>query len=210
MHQFPKHYRRAVHITCCASALLTTSLLLGQTPEKVSPAKSLDFTLSSLEKEMVPLAEAMPADKYDFAPGPELFKAGSTANYKGVRTFAQTIAHVAQANFFFAVGVQGLRKPDDAMMARMGAIAKLTQKAELVQALKDSFAACHKAIATLTPENAWEQAGRNPDNTRAEQAIYTVAHARDHYGQLVEYLRMNGIVPPASEGRPLANPGKTN
>ena len=192
-----------------AAAGAMTCVLQAQSAQ-VAPAKSIDFTLSTMEKEMIPLAEAMPADKFDFAPGPDLFKAGATTSYKGVRTFGQTIAHIAQANFMLSVFVQGIAKPDDAMMAKIGAIGKMTQKADLVQALKDSFAASHKAVATLTPENAWEHAGRNPHNTRAEQALYTVAHARDHYGQLVEYVRMNGIVPPASEGRPLANPGKTN
>jgi hypothetical protein len=190
-------------VAACAVALAQTP------PSMVAPAKSLDATLSALEKEMIPLAEAMPADKYSFAPSADLFKAGLTPNYKGVRTFAQTIVHISQANFSLAVGVGG-KTMDTEMAARLTALAKLTEKADLVKALKDSFAAAHAAIATLTPENAWEHAGRGPDNTRAEQAIYIVAHARDHYGQLVEYIRMNGIVPPASEGRPLANPAKTN
>ena len=176
---------------------------------KVSPAKSIDFTFSALERELVGLAEAMPADKYDFAPDPDLFKSGQHPNFKGVRTFSQTIAHIAQANEFIYLGVGG-KKQDAAFAAKMAAIGKLTKKDDLVKALKDSLAAGHAAIATLTPDNAWEQSGRGATNTRAEQAMYGVAHSRDHYGQLVEYLRMNGMIPPASEGRPLANPPKAN
>ena len=179
-------------------------------PAKVAPAKSLDALLTGLEKDLVPLAEAMPADKYGFAPSADLFKSGTNADYKGVRTFAQMIAHLTQANYFFSLGMQGVQSPDEATGAKIKAVGTLTAKDDLVKALKDSFASAHTAIATLTPENAWDHAGRGPDDTRAELVGYAVAHARDHYGQLVEYLRMNGIVPPASQGRPLANPDKAN
>jgi len=196
------------------ATILMTALCLAaaaQAPaEKIAPAKSLDAALTAMEKELVPLAEAMPEDKYSFAPSADLFKPGLKTDYKGVRTFAQTIAHISQANFFFALAIQGIAKPEPAYAEKMAGIAKLTSKQDLVKALKESLASAHSAIATITPENAWEHGGRGPNDTRAEMAMYTVAHSRDHYGQLVEYLRMNGIIPPASEGRPLANPSKTN
>ena len=177
---------------------------------KVDPAKSLDAVVAGLEKQLMPLAEAMPEDKYNFAPSSDLFKPGVAVDYKGVRTFGQQLAHIIQANDFFFLGVQGISKPDAATAAKLAAISKLTQKDDLIKALKDSFAGAHMAVATLTPENAWDHAGRGPTDTRAEEVTHAVAHAYDIYGQLVEYLRMNGIAPPASQGRPLANPDKVN
>lgn len=207
------HLKRIITTTALsACCLIATAPSHAQAPAavtKVAPSKSLDGALSGLEKDLVPLAEAMPADKYSFAPSADLFKPGLNPDYKGVRTFAQTIAHLAQANYFFALNAQG-QKPDEAFSAKMAGIGKLTNKDDLVSALKDSFASMHKAVATITPENAWDHAGRGADDTRAEQALYAVAHARDHYGQLVEYLRMNGVIPPASQGKPLANPSKAN
>ncbi|WP_158823410.1 DinB family protein [Granulicella sp. S156] len=203
----------AVALVACSSSV--TAILHAQTPTptaiaKVDPAKSLDAAVTGLEKQLVPLAEAMPAEKYGFAPSSDLFKPGVTVDYKGVRTFGQQLAHIIQANDFFFLGVQGIAKPDAATTAKLAAIGKLTEKDDLIKALKESFASAHEAVATLTPENAWEHAGRGATDTRAEEVTHALGHSYDIYGQLVEYLRMNGIVPPASEGRPLANPGKAN
>jgi hypothetical protein len=77
---------------------------------------------------------------------------------------------------------------------------KLKKKDDVVTALAGSFAFAHKAIATLTPVNAF-QVIKSPEpgfQTRATLASFGISHAYDHYGQMVEYLRMNGIVPPAS------------
>ena len=142
--------------------------------------------LTGLEKEFTSAAEAMPADKYSFAP-----PSTNGAQFDGVRTFAQEITHVAQANYNYASGV-GKMKPD----VDVKGLSKLTDKTQVLAALAASFAYAHKAIATLTPQNAFESAYGNA--SRASLAGGVVAHAFDHYGQMVEYLRMNGIVPPAS------------
>jgi uncharacterized damage-inducible protein DinB len=210
------HFKRiatAVALVACSGCV--TTILHAQTPApaaiaNLDPAKGLDVAVTGLEKQLVPLAEAMPAEKYSFAPSSDSFKPGVTVDYKGVRTFGQLLAHIIQANDFFFLGVQGIAKPDAAMTAKLAAIGKLTEKDDLIKALKESFASAHEAVATLTPENAWEHAGRGATDTRAEEVTHALGHSYDIYGQLVEYLRMNGIVPPASEGRPLANPGKTN
>jgi uncharacterized damage-inducible protein DinB len=113
-----------------------------------------------------------------------------------VRTFGQQAAHVAQANYFFYSIVSGM--PLD---ASVNGISKLTKKDDIVAALAGSFAYGHKAIATITAANAFEVV-KSPEPgmlaTRATIAQFAVSHANDHYGQMVEYLRMNGIVPPAS------------
>ena len=75
-------------------------------------------------------------------------------------------------------------------------------------ALKASFAAFHQAVGMLTAENAFKKAGRGPSDTMISVLAGGMAHDRDHYGQLVEYARMNGVVPPASVGKPPANPAK--
>ena len=159
-----------------------------------APSQALDDMLSLLEREFVPTVKAMPADKFNFAPAPDTFSASQTTDFKGVRTFAQQVAHVAQANFYFYSVVSGT-KPDTDVKA----IGSMTSKDDLVNALTASFAFAHKAIATITPENAFLTIdGADGMHTRATVAAFGVAHAYDHYGQLVEYLRMNAIIPPAS------------
>lgn len=161
------------------------------------PSRAVDAQLSLIEHEMMGAVKAMPADKFDFAPSAAIFVPGQKTEFATVRTFAQQATHVAQANYFFYMTQSGL-KPD----ADVSAIAKMTRKDDVVAALAGSFAFAHKAIATLTPQNAFEVVKIDEPIpgffTRATLAQFAVSHANDHYGQMVEYLRMNGIVPPAS------------
>jgi len=189
-------------VACCALSL--GSLAAAQTGEMAkgpaqgtiaTPAESFDSQLSVIESEMMSAVKAMPADKFDFAPSAAIFVPGQKTEFATVRTFAQQATHVAEANYFFYSTVSG-QKPD----LDMQAILKLTKKDDVVAALAGSFAFAHKAIATLTPANAFEviQSPEPGFQTRATLAAFGVAHGFDHYGQMVEYLRMNGIVPPAS------------
>jgi hypothetical protein len=181
--------------TPCLHAQTATLRQAAYAPaEASSPAKSLDDLLSMLEKEAVGAAEIMPADKYSFAPSAAVFVPAQKTNYpKDIRTFAQQIAHLAQANYYFYSSITG-EKPG----AEAKAIAKMTSKDELVAALKASFAYARKQIATITPENAWVAIeGADGMHTRATVVGFGVAHGFDHYGQIVEYLRMNGLTPPA-------------
>jgi hypothetical protein len=160
-----------------------------------TPASAYDSQLSIVEFEMMGAVKAMPADKFDFAPSQAIFLPGQKTEFATVRTFAQQATHVAQANYFFYSAVSGL-KPD----VDMDGLPKLTKKDDVVAALAGSFAFAHKAIATLTAANAFEVVTVPEPGmwTRGTMAGFGVAHAFDHYGQMVEYLRMNGIVPPAS------------
>lgn len=184
-----------VAAACCL--LAASSLAVGQNAGKTAtPAEAIDAQLKLIEGEMMGAVKAMPAEKYSFAPGAEIFVPGQKTVYpSGIRTFAQQVTHVAQANYFFFSTVSGL-KPD----VDMQAMPKITSKDEAVAALAGSFAFGHKAIATLTPANAFEVLKSNEPGlqTRATLSTFAVAHAFDHYGQMVEYLRMNAIVPPAS------------
>lgn len=161
----------------------------------VTPSQALDSELSLIESEMMGAVRAMPADKFYFAPSSAIFVSSQQTEFQGVRTFAQQATHVAQANYFFYSAVGGLKL--DANVRDMG---KLTKKEDVVAALAGSFSFAHKAIATLTPSNAFEVVKISEPGlqTRATLAAFGIAHANDHYGQIVEYLRMNGLVPPAS------------
>jgi len=159
------------------------------------PAPAYDSQLSIIESEMMSAVKAMPADKFDFAPSQAIFVPSQKTEFGTVRTFAQQATHVAQANYFFYSTVSGL-KPD----VDTDGLPKLTKKDDVVAALAGSFAFAHKAIATLTLANAFETVKLQEPGiwTRGTLAAFGVSHAFDHYGQMVEYLRMNGIVPPAS------------
>jgi uncharacterized damage-inducible protein DinB len=181
-------------ILCCGLVVAATGSALSQAaaPAKpavgtvMAPAQVYGKLLSQLESEFVGAAEVMPEDKYNFAP-----PAGS-GEFKGVRTFAGQIKHVAGANYFFFGGSDFTQAEDK---AKSDAIEKLTTKAEIVQALKDSFAQAHKFVDGTTPENTFVMTA---NGTRGGMAAFGIAHFMDHYGQLVVYLRMSGIVPPAS------------
>jgi uncharacterized damage-inducible protein DinB len=173
-------------IAAVAALALTACCTVTQVfAATASPAQLFGKLLSGQEQEVVSVAEAMPADKYNFAP--------TSGDFKGVRTFSQQVTHVAEAQYFFFSGF-GIKSPVDPK-----SLEKLTDKDEIVKALKDSFAFAQKATETMTAANAFEQIDpKDGTNTRASIAAFSLAHTNDHYGQMVEYLRMNGIVPPAS------------
>jgi len=175
--------------------MLVTMLLslsaVSQTAQ-VDPAKVYGNMIRTAERASVGLAEAMPEEKYSFAPSADLFRDGKGTEFKGVRTFAQQIAHIASSNYEY-LQAMGFEKDKD-----VAATEKLTSKAEALQALKDSFAAAEKAAATITVQNAFEGMGPKKTATRAALASAIAWHTMDHYGQLVIYARMNGIIPPQS------------
>jgi len=157
-------------------------------------ASLVDRQVSQYEKNVVDVAEAMPADKYDFSPA-SLNIPG--AAYKDVRTFATLIKHTATANFRFWTTLTGEKMPEN--IKGPNGPDELKTKDQIVQFLKDSFAVGHRAAKTLTAENALEQVPFfRGTQARLFVASGAVIHAADEYGQMVEYLRMNGIVPPAS------------
>ena len=152
-------------------------------------AAQLNQQLLFVEKEFVDAAEAMPEDKYSFVPASEF----ANGNFKGVRNFAQQVLHVAGANCL----LYGAIIPDEPRQT--------APQAQIVKYLQDSFAFAHKAVSTITLENMLTPVRRAPNQfagTNLELAVFACSHGADIYGQVVEYLRMNGIVPPASANRP--------
>ncbi len=158
-------------------------------------ASIVDREIASVEKQVLEAAQAMPEDKFNFSPE-SLNIPG--AGYKGVRTFAQQVKHVAASNYAIWSALTGDKFPAD-FMGGDGPV-NLRTKAEILKFLTDSFALGHKAAAILTTQNML-QSPEHSKSTRLHVAEFGIAHAFNHYGQMVEYLRMNGIVPPASRGK---------
>jgi len=150
-----------------------------------------------VEQQVVSAAEAMPEDKYSFAP--------TNGEFKGVRTFAEEVKHIGFANHLFFGPLMGETIDVKSLEQNTNGPAELKAKAEIVQYLKDSFALGHKALASITAENQVTPLAKPVLpflNTRLAIANIGAWHSGDHYGQMVEYLRMNGIIPPASRPRP--------
>lgn len=174
-------------------ALLTLPLFASAAwGQSATLASAIDQEVTTVEQQIVDAAEAMPESRYDFSP--EGLRIPS-ADYKGVRTFAQQVKHIAASNYAIWAGVTGDNFPKDFLGGNGPENVK--SKAEILKFLKDSFALGHKAASMLTDQNSLlpRVAGKS---TRLHLAVFGVEHAYDHYGQMAEYLRMNGIVPPAS------------
>jgi len=183
-------------------SLQTVPLGHGQTPKQTPEAQNtptlasnVDREISTIEKLVLDAAEAMPEDKFDFSPE-SLNLPGS--EYKEVRTFAVEAKHIASSNYFLWSPLTGDKLPDGLKDGNGPETVK--GKTAIIQFLKDSFALGHRAAATLTPQNML-QTPEHSTSTRLHLAEFGVAHAYDHYGQMIEYLRMKGIVPPASRGK---------
>ena len=145
------------------------------------------------EKVIVSAADAMPADKYGFAP--------TDGEFKGVRTFGQMVKHLSATNYILAAAALGEEPPSDAG-DELGPEAVRT-KDEILRYLKGSFSNLDKAIEAIGQQSTPVKSSpisplKSTEATRLALVVESLVHAFDHYGQMVEYLRMNGVVPPAS------------
>jgi len=155
--------------------------------------QALQALLRITEKAIVSAADAMPADKYGFAP--------TDGEFKGVRTFGQMVKHLSATNYMLAAAALGEEPPADAG-DELGPEAVRT-KAEILNYLNGSFARLGNAIEAIGQNDTPVKSSpisplKSAEATRLALVVESLAHAFDHYGQMVEYLRMNGIVPPAS------------
>ncbi len=178
---------------CLTILVFPASAQQDQIPKNI--ADSVGGVLRWTEGDFLSLAEAMPESKYSFIP--------SGGDFKGVRSFAEQVKHVACANFGFFNEIEGKTPPEH---CEKGGPAKAQTKAELLKYLRDSFDYGNRVLATINTQNALARVDgpyAGP-NTQLGIAVAAVWHIADHYGQLVEYLRMNGIVPPATRQYPLA------
>jgi len=154
-------------------------------------SQALDSWITITENEVVGAADAMPESKYSFAP--------TVGEFTGVRTFAQQVKHLAANNYRMAAYILG-RTPTPDQKSETGPDT-VQSKAQIMDYLKGSFAVLHLAMSAINENNMLEPMAVAPSpsqKTRLQLAEDVVAHSFNHYGQLVDYLRMNGIVPPAS------------
>ena len=174
----------------CAVVGLITSFAAESAAPPMS--KVFDQQLTRVERDFVSLVEAMPADKFGFAP--------KVGEFKDVRTFSQQATHVGFVNYAVSAAVLGEKNPSETGPNENGP-ANLTSKEDIVKYLKASFAYAHRAMDTLTDANLRDMvksAFGDNKTTRLYMANVALWHSYDHYGQMVVYARMNGTVPPAS------------
>jgi len=182
--------RKKAHLLL-ASALVITSLANAQEkrPQSKTVPDSINLIWKSVEKDFTRLADAMPEDKWTFKP-----TQGAFAN---ARTFAEQVKHVACANQAWATQMLKQKQPE---RCDLGGPNPAKSKAEIMAYLRESFAQMDRAIASIDVQNLLEPVpGEYWGDNRLSAMTAAVWHISDHYGQLVEYLRMNGVVPPASQ-----------
>jgi hypothetical protein len=167
-----------------------------------TPGKAIIRTFDDQEYEFRSAAEAMPEDKWNYRPAPGLFKNEKPEfGPAEVRTFAEQVKHVACANFAFAAEMDGTKPPD---ACDKGGPNPAKTRAELLNYLRDSFSTLKKSLTAITAKNMYDpiEGPYAGPNTRLGLGVVCVWHVADHYGQVVIYLRENGIVPPASRSNP--------
>jgi uncharacterized damage-inducible protein DinB len=168
-----------------AVLVLCACAISAQGPAAQNPiAAGQKMLHSTIKSNIIRSAEKMPEENYAFKPTPE------------VRSFGQLIGHVADSQYMFCAAVIG--KPAPAP----GVEKSKTTKADLVQAVKDAFSFCDPAYDGLTDA----QAGAlvkffGGDQAKVTVLAFNTAHNNEHYGNIVTYLRMKGLVPPSSEPR---------
>jgi uncharacterized damage-inducible protein DinB len=183
---------------------LTSGNILAQVGQRVDTQETVSLDaqrerhaqqlfLKFAEKLIVSAADAMPADKYGFAP--------TDGEFKGVRTFGQMVKHLSATNYILAAAALGEEPPADAG-DEVGPESVRT-KAEILNYLEGSFAYLDKATKAIGQNRVPVKSSpisplKSTEVTRLALVVESILHAFDHYGQMVEYLRMNGVVPPAS------------
>ena len=169
--------------------IATAAAQMAAPPPPKTPGDSINAVLTIGEGEFTSAADAMPEDKYSFAP--------TNGDFKGVRTFAEQVKHVAATNYVFGAAILNEKPPVDT--GGENGPDSVKSKADIMKFLKDSFAYLHKAVASINEQNQLQMVDLfGMKLARGSVGTFSTAHPFDHYGQMVEYLRMNGIIPPAS------------
>jgi len=165
---------------------------LLQPPAHLPSSRVTDYWVSMQEKQMLALIEAMPAVKYSFTP--------TVGEFNHVRTFGEQAKHLAAFNFIAASAMMGEKPPGDAG-DEMGPDTVRTRD-QIIAYVRASYAALHRASATIDDGNvliaSTPQSPLVDNATRLGLAEEALIHSMDHYGQMVEYLRMNNVIPPGS------------
>lgn len=168
------------------ATLLFAGTLHGQTDPLEGVWQGYDGEWVHVSRQLIALAEAIPADKYAWRPAP------------GVRSTSEVIMHIAVANFFL-LGATGVKTPQE---TKSPALEKnMTAKADVISWLKRSLEAVKTAHLSATPSDLQRKVRIDERNANVD-GIYLriIVHANEHMGQLIAYARMNGVVPPWSAG----------
>ena len=161
----------------------------GPIVTRATVASIVDLWVTKIEQLTIPAADALPETLYAFAP--------TMGEFAGVRTFGEQVKHLAAANYHLAAKALGEKPPEGTRDE--SAPPSVKTKSDIMAYLKGSFAMLHRAAASLTIQNVETAiAAGNETESALGLIIDALAHAQNCYGQMVEYLRMNRIVPPAS------------
>ena len=184
-------------LSLLSATLLTASAFAAEAP---SLGQTLDGQFRNAEREIVGLVEAMPADRINFTPNSLEIKG---SEFQGVRTFAQEAKHLATYVYMLSSTILGEKPPVDTGKDDGGPDTVKT-KDQIVDYMKGAFAVGHKSLESITEKNEMDQVpatGPGRKMARIAAATFMMYHNFDHYGQMVEYARMNGVIPPASQPR---------
>lgn len=173
---------RRVSFGLAAVLLVGAMSLFAQSQEK----KDITMWLADAGDKLVQLAEAMPQEKFSWAPS------------KDVRTFSEVLMHVASANYFFPslVGIKSETMIDQEMTK------KVTSKEKIIPMLKASFDFLQKAV-NETPDADFNKMVKMFGQDASTRSVFLlgVSHSHEHLGQAIAYVRSNGVAPPWSQGQ---------
>lgn len=179
---------KVVMSSVAACLVLTSVLVAQQAPVGKSASESMNYMWKQVEKEFTDLADAMPEEKWNFKP--------TQGAFNGARTFAEQVKHVACGNEAWAKKLAGEKTPE---RCDLGGPNPAKTKAQIMAYLRETFGMMDRQIASTSMENLLSAVkGPYAGDNRLEALTAALWHVSDHYGQLVEYARMNGVVPPAS------------
>lgn len=163
------------------------STVAGQATASVL-SKQMDW----MEHDFVAAADAMPEEKFFWVP--------TLGGFEGVRNFAEQILHVAEVNFALSAAILGEGLPAHTDVSGHNS-ETMKSRSPVIKYMKDCFIYTHSAVSSITEHNA-KLPIKHPlfdmMTTRLGLGIAAIAHPFNHYGQMVEYLRMNNVIPPAS------------
>ena len=180
---------RAVVVAATLLTMLGVTSAAAQAPAAPRPPQTFTAYLqgqyATLKRNISGSAEKMPAEHFGFRPVPE------------VMTYGELINHIVETQYSYCNAVKGGANP------AAGKDFKVTAKDAIIQVVKDSFAYCDDAFSELNEAKALEMvtAGTAPNQrqlARANQMTQLIVHGNEHYGNLITYMRIKGIVPPSS------------
>jgi uncharacterized damage-inducible protein DinB len=183
--------KSTIFVCCLTTAMLAPGTAQGQTASPANPLSAgAKRTYDIIKGYLIRAAEKMPEEHYAFKPTPD------------VRSFGEVVGHVADANFGFCSVVVGEAPPMGGFDEKTSIAKSKTTKADLQKALADSFAYCDKAHAAMTDAGGSAMVKLfNNEMAKLSVLEFNTHHDFEHYGNIVTYMRLKGLVPPSSETR---------